>query len=362
LRRNKHLLAEREFAYAILDEAQSIKNPDAKVTQACLAIKSHQRIALTGTPLENRPLDLWTLFRFLMPGFLGTRRHFEDQVKNNSGFIEILRKQIAPFILRRTKLAVAKELPEKVEIDWTCPLTPVQRRYYAALTEGAASEFSGELAEILSEKRMHLFGLLTRLRQVCCDPFLLPGHQDDFHHSGKLLSLTSRLEEALAGGSKVIVFSQFVQFLRRARSMVRREFPDIPQLELTGSTLDRLKPVKRFSETDGAAVFFISLRAGGTGLNLQAADYVFLLDPWWNPAVEDQAIDRVHRIGQRNRVIVYRMITKGTIEERIGLLKQQKGQLFKDLLSDLDAPVDLLKQFGSLEDLIALEDSGHDGE
>ncbi|MEX0326732.1 MAG: DEAD/DEAH box helicase [Puniceicoccaceae bacterium] len=358
LRRHKHLLDSVHFDYTILDEAQSIKNPDAKVTHACFAIQTRHRLALTGTPMENRPLDLWTLFRFLMPGFLGTRRHFEDQVKENGAFIEQLRGQIAPFILRRTKNAVASDLPEKVEIDWICPLSPVQRRSYEELTKGASSEFKGAFAEMLREKRIHLFSLLTRLRQACCDPGLLPDQDYAPEHSGKLLSLVKRLGEAFDGGSKVVVFSQFVQLLRRARTIVRNEYPEIPQMELTGATLDRDRPVQRFKEAEGPAVFFISLRAGGTGLNLQMADYVFLLDPWWNPAVEAQAIDRVHRIGQRQRVIVYRMVTKGTIEERIERLKKDKGRLFEDLLSDLDAPTDIFKQFDSLEDLIALEDSG----
>ena len=305
--------------------------------------------------MENRPLDLWTLFRFLMPGFLGTRRHFEDQLKSGGDFYERLRRQIAPFILRRTKKAVAQDLPPKVEIDWICPLTPVQRRCYEELTSGATSQFDGSLKEMLREKRIHLFSLLTRLRQACCDPGLLPDQSYGPEHSGKLDSLTKRVGEAIEGGSKVIVFSQFVQFLRRAKTVIKSEFPDIPQIELTGSTIDRERPVQRFNEIDGAAVFFISLRAGGTGLNLQVADYVFLLDPWWNPAVEAQAIDRVHRIGQRQRVIVYRMITKGTIEERIERLKKDKGRMFDDLLSDLDTPTDIFKQFDSLEELIKLE-------
>ena len=355
IRRNKHQLEGMEFSCAILDEAQSIKNPDAKVTHACMAIRSRQRIALTGTPLENRPLDLWTLFRFLMPGFLGSRRHFEDQLKQDPSFLSRLRTQIAPFILRRTKIAVAKELPPKLEINWVCPLTAHQRRHYEALTAGASTEFGGNLQEAMRDKRMHLFSLLTRLRQACCDPSLLPSVKGHWTHSGKLLSLVGRLGEAFDGGSKVVVFSQFVQFLKRAQVAVRSEFPDIPQFELTGSTVDRERPVKAFSEQEGAGVFFVSLRAGGTGLNLQAADYVFLLDPWWNPAVEAQAIDRVHRIGQRQRVIVYRLITKGTIEERIERLKAHKGMLFTDLLSDLESPVDILSQFSNLEELIALD-------
>jgi hypothetical protein len=355
LRRNKAQLEGIEFSHAILDEAQTIKNPDAKVTHACFSIRARQRLVLTGTPMENRPLDLWTLFRFLMPGFLGGRRHFEEQVKREADFLPRLRAAIAPFVLRRTKQAVAGDLPPKLEINWYCPLTPQQQRCYEELASGAASQFSAGLREAMREQRMHLFSLLTRLRQACCDPSLLPGRNDLWHHSGKLLSLNSRLGEAFDGGSKVIVFSQFVQFLRRARAAVKAEFPGIAQFELTGATLDRDRPVQRFNESQGPAVFFISLRAGGTGLNLQAADYVFLLDPWWNPAVEAQAIDRVHRIGQKKRVIVYRLVTKGTIEDRIESLKQDKGQLFSHLLSDLDAPADLLGAFDSLQSLIALD-------
>lgn len=356
LRRHKHLLESVCFDYAILDEAQSIKNPDAKVTHACFAIRSHFRIALTGTPMENRPLDLWTLFRFLMPGFLGTRRYFEEKIKDSDEFIKRLRQQIAPFVLRRTKRAVAKDLPEKVEIDWICPITAYQKRCYEELTSGASREFKGRLADNLNQNRMHLFSLLTRLRQACCDPALLPGEAASIDHSGKLQSLVKRLEEAFGGGSKVVVFSQFVQFLRRAKASVKTAFPDIPQYELTGATLNRERPVQQFCDVDGPAVFFISLKAGGTGLNLQVADYVFLLDPWWNPAVEAQAIDRVHRIGQQNRVIVYRMVTRGTIEDRIDMLKKEKGRMFDELLSDMDVPSDLFKQFENLGELIDLRE------
>lgn len=361
LRRNKAALDKLEFDYAILDEAQSIKNPDAKVTHACMAIRSRFRIALTGTPLENRPLDLWTLFRFLMPGFLGSRRHFEAGLKSE-GALARLRDQVSPFILRRTKLLVAEDLPPKIEIDWSCPLTPTQRKCYEDLVSGAGAELGGSMTQLVQEKRMHLFSLLVRLRQACCDPALLPG-QDRAgpRQSGKLQSLLNRLEEAFEGGSKVVVFSQFVQFLNRARQAVKQTFPDVPQFVLTGSTLDRERPVEGFRAVAGPAVFFISLRAGGTGLNLQVADYVFLLDPWWNPAVEAQAVDRVHRLGQQRRVIVYRMITRGTIEDRIERLKKDKGQLFNELLSDLEAPVDIFSHFGSLQELVALEGAETDG-
>lgn len=356
LRRNKQRLAELSFAYAILDEAQNIKNPEAKVTQACLAISSKVRIALTGTPMENRLLDLWTLFRFLMPGFLGSRSAFERAVKGDEHFREQLRHQVRPFILRRCKDEVARELPPKMEICLRCPLTAQQRRQYERLVAGAREEFKGSPAALASGQRMHFFSLLTRLRQVCCDPALIQRKgAEDWRHSGKLVSLVQHLEEAFASNSKVVIFSQFVQFLRRARRAVQESFPAVRSFELTGSTLDRDRPVRRFRQSRGPGVFFVSLRAGGTGLNLQAADYVFLLDPWWNPAVEAQAVDRVHRIGQANRVLVYRLVTPGTIEDRIERLKRDKAELFRHLLSDLDAPGDWLEQFKDLEEFIALE-------
>lgn len=358
LRRHKQALGEQEFAWAILDEAQNIKNPDAKVSHACLAIQSRHRLALTGTPMENRLLDVWTLFRFLMPGFLGSRRRFTEAVRTDEDFAQRLRKQLSPFILRRAKREVAEDLPPKVEVALRCPLTPQQRAQYEHFVEGARGEFSGGPANVGNEQRMHLFSLLTRLRQVCCDPSLVQEKEGDWRHSGKLVSLLQHLEEAFASGAKVVVFSQFVQFLRRARRAVRQTFPGVRQVELTGSTLNRERPVRLFRESRGPSVFFISLRAGGTGLNLQTADYVFLLDPWWNPAVEAQAIDRVHRIGQEKRVMVYRFITKGTIEDRIEDLKTRKAALFEDLISDLQAPSAILEQFNELEDLIGLSADG----
>lgn len=356
LRRHKHVLEKSTFDYVVLDEAQSIKNPDAKVTQACFALHSHHRFALTGTPLENRPLDLWTLFRFLMPGLLGSRRRFEDLFKQgDSDFNNRLRKQITPFILRRTKDLVAEDLPPKMIIPWRCTLTPTQRKVYREIAERGVQDLGNDLQGTLREKPPHLFSLLTRLRQVSCDPQLIPGVQSHWEQSGKLASLVGRMEGAVAGGSKVVIFSQFVQFLKRIRSTLEEVFPEVPLHELTGATRNRAKPVREFREAKGASVFLVSLRAGGTGLNLQTADYVFLLDPWWNPAVEAQAIDRVHRIGQKNHVYVYRFITTGTIEERVEKLKESKADLFNELMEGMDAPVNLFEHFSSLEELISLE-------
>ena len=366
LRRHKHLLDEAPFGYAVLDEAQQIKNPDAKVTQACCAIRAECRLALTGTPLENRLLDLWTLFRFLMPGLLGNRRRFEDYAEAPSlelrrSFEKRLRQQIAPFMLRRRKEQVVHELPPKIEMDLICPISELQRQRYEGLLDAGREEMGDDLQTAMQSQAMHFFSLLTRLRQVCCDPGLLPGAGAlDIRQSGKVQMLLTRLEEALQGdGSrKIVVFSQFVQLLRRLKPEIKKSFPKLKLYELTGQTRDRSSPVEKFQNDPGPALIFVSLRAGGTGITLHAADYVFLLDPWWNPAVENQAIDRVHRIGQERRVFVYRMITEGTVEQRIQQLKKEKRELFENTLGHLGSAKDLSAHFSDLEDLARLLPAG----
>ncbi|MGZ0657220.1 DEAD/DEAH box helicase [Coraliomargarita sp. W4R53] len=361
LRRHKHLLDDASFGYAVLDEAQQIKNPDAKVTQACCSIQAECRLALTGTPIENRLLDLWTLFRFLMPGLLGSRRRFEDALESDSAafrdaFTKRLRQQLTPFILRRQKDKVGKDLPPKLEMDLICPITAVQRQTYENLLNRGREELGDDLQAAMQTQSMHFFSLLTRLRQACCDPGLIPEVNADIQQSGKIQMLLTRLEEALGGDGarKVVIFSQFVSLLKRLKPLITKTFPKVALLELSGGTKDRAKPVDTFQQTKGPAVILVSLRAGGTGITLHAADYVFLLDPWWNPAVESQAVDRVHRIGQGRRVFVYRMITQGTIEERIQHLKKEKRELFEDTLGHLGSAKDLAEHFGDLEELAKL--------
>ena len=355
LRRHHDDLAKVDFAYAVLDEAQFIKNPEAKVTAACLSLRARHRIALTGTPLENRHLDLWTLFRFLMPGLLGGRARFELMLAEQPDVLQRhLRQQIAPFVLRRTKRDVMSELPPKVEMELICPLTDMQLQEYARLTSEGLSNLGEDLQTAVRDRTIGLFTLLTRLRQVCCDPDLLPWMKADLSHSGKIGFLLSKAGEVLAGGHKVVIFSQFTTLLRRVRQGFEQQLPEIPIYELTGKTLDRARPIADFQEAEGAGVILVSLRAGGTGITLHAADYVFILDPWWNPAVEDQAVDRVHRIGQNRTVFVYRMITEGTIEERIGRLKSAKRELFDQLVGGLDDMSDFRHYFRTLSDLIAL--------
>jgi len=355
LRKHRALLDSTEFGYAVLDEGQFIKNPDAKVTQACFALKAKHRLVLTGTPLENRQLDLWSIFRYLLPGLLGTRASFEAAlVQNREATMHRLRQQLAPFILRRTKNEVATELPPKVEMDLLCPLSDVQRAEYSRICAEGLARLGEDISVALREKSFGFLALLTRLRQVCCDPDLLPWLNAPLPDSGKLQLLVEKLAEVVDSGHKVVIFSQFVTLLDRVRLALDTHYPGLPRFEITGMTLDRQKPVQQFQTAAGAAVMLVSLKAAGTGITLHAADYVFLLDPWWNPAVEDQAIDRVHRIGQTNTVFVYRMVTAGTIEERIQALKADKKALFDQLVGHATGDFEWSKHFSSLQSLIQL--------
>ena len=355
LRKHRAMLETTEFGYAVLDEGQFIKNPDAKVTQACFAIRTQHRLVLTGTPLENRQLDLWSIFRYILPGLLGSRAGFEAAlVQDRERTMNRLRQQVAPFILRRTKNEVATELPPKVEMDLLCPLTDVQRAEYARICTEGLARLGEDIGLALREKSFGFLALLTRLRQVCCDPDLLPWMNSPLTDSGKLQLLVEKLEEVVASGHKVVIFSQFVTLLNRVRTALVEHYPELPRYEITGMTVDRQKPVKDFQSATGAAAMLVSLKAAGTGITLHAADYVFLLDPWWNPAVEDQAIDRVHRIGQTNTVFVYRMVTAGTIEERIQALKSEKKQLFNLVVGGHSGDFEWTKHFSSLNSLIQL--------
>jgi superfamily II DNA or RNA helicase len=355
LRKHRAMLPSVEFGYAVLDEGQFIKNPDAKITQTCFAVRAQHRVVLTGTPLENRQLDLWSIFRFLLPGLLGSRATFESALQaDRVGTLARLRAQLAPFILRRTKKAVATELPPKMEMDLICPLTDVQRVAYARICSEGLDRLGDDVGAAMREKSFGFLALLTRLRQTCCDPDMLPWLNSPLTDSGKINLLVEKLTEIVSSGHKVVIFSQFVMLLSRVREALQKHFPELPRYELTGMTLDRLKPVQGFQAAQGAAAMLVSLKAAGTGITLHAADYVFLLDPWWNPAVEAQAVDRVHRIGQKSTVFVYRMVTAGTIEERIQTLKASKKDLFDKLIGGLGGDFDLSQHFTSLRSLVTL--------
>ena len=355
LRKHRAMLPSVEFGYAVLDEGQFIKNPDAKITQTCFAVRAQHRVVLTGTPLENRQLDLWSIFRFLLPGLLGSRATFESALQaDRVGTLARLRAQLAPFVLRRTKKEVATELPPKMEMDLICPLTDVQRTEYARICSEGLDRLGDDVGAAMREKSFGFLALLTRLRQTCCDPDMLPWLTSPLTDSGKINLLVEKLTEIVSSGHKVVIFSQFVMLLGRVREALQKHFPELPRYELTGMTLDRLKPVQGFQAAQGAAAMLVSLKAAGTGITLHAADYVFLLDPWWNPAVEAQAVDRVHRIGQKSTVFVYRMVTAGTIEERIQTLKASKKDLFDKLIGGLGGDFDLSQHFTSLRSLVTL--------
>jgi SNF2 family DNA or RNA helicase len=354
LRRHKAFLTDVDFGYAVLDEAQFIKNPDTKVAQACLNIRADHRLALSGTPLENKHLDLWMVFRFLMPGLLGQRKHFEMRIESEgNAFVSLLRRQIAPFVLRRTKAAVLTELPEKLEVLLPCLPTDLQQAEYVRLVTEAKVALNNRIAGSGADTVLNLFTWLLRLRQVACHPALLPGMATThWSQSGKIVALIDRLEAIFDSGKKVVIFSQFVAFLEHVARALDECYPKVPRYQLTGETKNRSEPVAGFQRTQGGGVILVSLRAGGTGITLHAADYVFLLDPWWNPAVEAQAVDRVHRMGQKSSVMVYRMITPGTLEERIQLLKEKKSALFDAVVGDLPPVSALDHYFSSLGALI----------
>ena len=324
-----------ELFAAILDEAQFVKNPDAAVAAAARQLRARHRLALTGTPLENRTLDLWSILAFACPGVLGSRTAFGERFDRADApphVRALLAAKLRPVLLRRLKREVAADLPDRIEERLDCELSDGQRRLYLAEL-GRARSAVRDLAEDdvgLRKSRIQVLALLTKLRQICCHPSLGGGKAS--LSSGKVDTLFELLEPLLAEGHKVLVYSQFVRFL----DIVEREMASrgIALHKLTGKTTRRGEVVAAFAEDARPCVFLLSLKAGGTGLNLTAASYVVLLDPWWNPAVEAQAIDRTHRIGQDRTVIAYRLVARGTVEEKIHELQERKAALVKDVLGE----------------------------
>ena len=349
LRLDQPLLTEREWDTVVLDEAQAIKNPQSQVAQAAFKLKAPFRMTLTGTPVENRLEELWSQFHFLNPGLLSGRRDFQDRyaraiAAGEPGAAERLRERIRPFVLRRLKREVAPELPPRTDITLNCTLTPDERRAYDTVRVAAQEKLVKQLG---GNNVMAALEALLRLRQAACHTGLLPGHSATT--SSKVELLLETLEEVIASGHKALVFSQWTAMLDLIEPHLRRQ--DIPFVRLDGSTRDREAVVNRFQDEDGPPVFLISLKAGGTGLNLTSADHVFLIDPWWNPAVEDQAADRAHRIGQDKPVLVYRLVAEETVEERILLLQERKRELAEAALGGADQAYGITR-----EELLALLD------
>jgi superfamily II DNA or RNA helicase len=360
LRRDEELLAKLDLRYAILDEAQQIKNPASATSRAAKRLKADRRLALSGTPIENRLSEIWSIFDYVSPGLLGPLDKFEERYSRpiDAGDPKAaarLRATIHPFILRRTKSEVAKDLPEKIETDQFCELTGEQAALYAAVLKEVRAQVMGEVErQGMARSHIQILAGLTRLRQAACDPRLL-GLPREFvdEDSGKLVALRELIQTCVDGGHKVLVFSQFVSML----TIIRRAMTEdgVPYEYLDGSTKDRAERVENFQRDAGPPVFLISLKAGGSGLNLTAADTVIHFDPWWNPAVEDQATDRAHRIGQTKVVTTYRLLAKGTIEEKILELGGKKRELVGAVLSEDAGGAKKLTK-GDLEDLFRFEE------
>ena len=346
------------FDYLILDEAQHIKNHVTLRAKAIKKIKARYKLAMTGTPLENSIVELWSMFDFLMPGYLPSLKKVREYVaesKNddvleediNSQYNKI-RRYIAPFILRRKKKDVLIELPDKQEQAIYCAMTEKQENHYVQVLNTVKNEVFGnadslQKSNISNNNYFNILAALTRLRQICDHPGLINDEwleQGDM--SGKLNTLSDLVADSIENGRKVLIFSQYIKMLKLIENMIRKL--KIPYEYMDGSTKDRKSVINHFNTNENVRIFLISLKTGGFGINLTAADTVILVDPWWNPMLEAQAIDRVHRIGQTKKVLVYKMITKGTVEEKIMILQKQKRDLFANVIDQGDS---VLKNLGN---------------
>jgi SNF2 family DNA or RNA helicase len=346
LLRDAPRLAEMEFDYVVLDEAQAIKNASTASSKAVRLLKGKHRLALSGTPVENHLGELWSLFEFLNPGMLG-----EAKVLKMAGGLArnpseesrgLLSHALRPFILRRTKQQVARELPEKTEQTIFCELEPPQRKLYDELRAHYRDKLlAGVDARGLNKSKMQVLEALLRLRQAACHPGLLDGSRI-IEPSAKLNVLLDQLSELREEGHKALVFSQFTSFLAIVRA--RLDEAGVNYEYLDGATRNRQEHVERFQNDPECSLFLISLKAGGLGLNLTAAEYVFLLDPWWNPAVEAQAVDRAHRIGQTRQVFAYRLIARDTVEEKVLELQKTKRDLADAILGEDNSLIRDLKR------------------
>ena len=332
-------LKEVEFDYAILDESQAIKNPSSKRYKAARLLNAKNRIALTGTPIENNTVDLFAQFNFVNPGFLGSLNFFKNEFAtpiDKNGDEEksrLLKKLIYPFLLRRTKEAVAVDLPAKTEDIIYCEMDTQQRSVYDAFRNSFRDQILNNIDENGIEKsKLQVLAALTQLRLICNSPAILNTEENYGNASVKLKLLMEHISEKTSN-HKILVFSQFVKMLNLIRTELDETKVSYEYLDGQTSQENRKAAVDHFQTDEKCRVFLISLKAGGTGINLTAADYVYIVDPWWNPAVENQAIDRTHRIGQSKNVFAYRMICKNTIEEKILLLQEKKKSISKDIIS-----------------------------
>lgn len=341
------ILSDYYFNYIILDESQAIKNPDSNIAKSVKKLKSRRRLVLTGTPVENSTMDLWSQMSFVNPGLLGNKTFFRDEFvtpiekKQDEQKSAKLATLIKPFILRRHKSQVATELPDKIENIHYSTMTTMQEDKYEEVKAIYRDKILEHIEKNgLKKSQMLLLQGLTQLRQIANHPKMV----DETYggDSGKMEDFTHMLVSAISKGHKILVFSQFVKHLALMKDYLERSHIKFAYLD--GSTKDRQKQVALFQENEDIKVFLISLKAGGLGLNLTAADYVFLLDPWWNPAIEQQAVDRAYRIGQKQQVFTYKFITKNTVEEKILALQERKVNLARDLISTEESFIKSLSQ------------------
>lgn len=343
MRSDIKILKEIDFDYALLDESQSIKNPQSQVAKASLLLNTKNRLALSGTPVQNNTFDLYAQLNFLNPGILGSREFFMNEFATpidkfqEPEIMSQLKKLTYPFLLRRTKEQVAKDLPEKTEQMLFCEMGDEQRKVYEFYRSMYQSQILGMIEQQgIQKSQMHILQGLTKLRQICDSPAILNEEIRYPNHSVKLDELAREITEN-TGNHKVLIFSQFIGML----SLIKQELEKqkIPYVYFDGSTTatERERAIQKFQNEEDCRVFVISLKAGGIGLNLTAADYVYIVDPWWNPAVEQQAIDRTHRIGQTKNIFAYRLICKDTIEEKMLILQERKRALASDLVSEDNA-------------------------
>lgn len=340
LRSDVPFFSQLEFDYVVLDESQAIKNPQSKITKATQLLHTRGRICLSGTPMQNNTFDIYAQMQFLNPGMLGSIDFFRTEFAHpidkfgEEDRKEQLRKLLYPFILRRTKEQVASDLPDKTETVLYCEMDPEQRHIYEAYRNSYRARILGSMDEVgLERSQLTILQGLMKLRQICDSPAILKEEHPFPNHSVKLHELSRELVEN-TGDHKVLVFSQFLGMLALIREKLQKQHIPFEYFDGSTSSPDREKAIRNFQDNERCRVFLISLKAGGVGLNLTAADYVYIVDPWWNPAVEQQAIDRTHRIGQTKNIFAYRMICKNTVEEKILELQERKRSLVKEIISD----------------------------
>ncbi len=345
LRMDQEKLAAMDWDTVILDETQVIKNPDSQIAKAAHRMQGKFRIALSGTPIENKLDDLWSQFQFINPGLLWKRSEFMERFgdairSGNPRKLEKLRLRIKPFLLRRKKTEVAPELPPRTEVVLHCDLSEEEQTLYKAILASSKKEVVEKLeggGSVFAALEM-----LLRLRQACCHPALVPGSNlDAVFGSAKLDLLMESLEESLDLGHKALIFSQWTSLLDLVE--IRLKAKDIRFSRLDGSTRHRDQVVSSFQKEDGPPVMILSLKAGGVGITLTAADHIYILDPWWNPAAEDQAADRAHRIGQENPVFIHRLVARDSVEDKILQLQKKKRALAEGVIGDASKNADLSK-------------------